>query len=685
MRTKMKEDCAKHAVTNSNRLTLRSCEKKKFGMMWILFIFCMFFSSSVSLVQGKNLANKNKIDQNNVNNETISCNICKKNKIMMQPLHILPKGIFVFINNVDTCKELEQNAQTGQTYNKNQCRVLRRSKRIKELCGCKLPPSTIPETIDTTLVPTSTPTSVPTSVPTSLILGTMIQTTNQILVRLFRVPGIMSDTIRTRYTDILQVIIADHLVNTAVLVDKLSVNLIQQQAEQPERPLFDESKTLKKSTNELTNIAAGIGTLEDIAKLNSTKTTYYWLDTWINVTGMVSESHEQSPLNVDNIIQIITNNQTILITKLKSSDLRYFYNLQKITVSDPLSLKDSNNISTTPPEPIIDNITNNSSTKETTTTQKPSNKRKVVFITILIIILIVVFVVTFIICYRCLKKTKGNNKIDHSNANPELLRRSHSRYSNDSQKSTSNTDDDKEKIKKSFRSSFNAIHEKKKENIIAVQGSQENDNESRNTPPEKTSPALSVISEATTNDDDTVTRTNVNSTSSLENKIGGKSISYSWDIDAYSSDYDPPKSEASADKLNYNPIGEYQSQTRYGSQTLESLDTKILSGEGTLSSESSAASKLRKYCLSTKTIIAPRGKLNVTVDTTSEGPVVYKVNDANNALAGKLLPGDIIISINGIDTRSMSSNDMRDLMIQSLDKVKIIKVLREDFSSMMKK
>jgi C-terminal processing protease CtpA/Prc len=82
------------------------------------------------------------------------------------------------------------------------------------------------------------------------------------------------------------------------------------------------------------------------------------------------------------------------------------------------------------------------------------------------------------------------------------------------------------------------------------------------------------------------------------------------------------------------------------------------------------------YCVATVTISAPPGRLGIVIDTTNEGPLVYHVLD-DSPLLNKLHPGDFIISMNDVDTRSMSSSQLSDIIRQTSESYRMLTVLRE--------
>ena len=58
---------------------------------------------------------------------------------------------------------------------------------------------------------------------------------------------------------------------------------------------------------------------------------------------------------------------------------------------------------------------------------------------------------------------------------------------------------------------------------------------------------------------------------------------------------------------------------------------------------------------------APPGKLNIIIQSTKDGPCVHSVYE-NSALAGQLFPGDLIIAVDNVDTRSMLADQVMKIM-----------------------
>lgn len=79
----------------------------------------------------------------------------------------------------------------------------------------------------------------------------------------------------------------------------------------------------------------------------------------------------------------------------------------------------------------------------------------------------------------------------------------------------------------------------------------------------------------------------------------------------------------------------------------------------------------------TKTVLAPSGKLGIVIDTTVEGPVVHKVNPGSR-LEGQVLPGDVIVAIDNVDTRAMSASAITALMVKTASQKRTLTVRRVD-------
>ena len=77
-----------------------------------------------------------------------------------------------------------------------------------------------------------------------------------------------------------------------------------------------------------------------------------------------------------------------------------------------------------------------------------------------------------------------------------------------------------------------------------------------------------------------------------------------------------------------------------------------------------------------RTIVAPPGKLGVSIDTTLEGPMVHAVKP-QSPMAGTLFPGDVIVAIDNVDTRAMSVSAFQSLIIRTANSWRELTVLSE--------
>jgi len=74
-------------------------------------------------------------------------------------------------------------------------------------------------------------------------------------------------------------------------------------------------------------------------------------------------------------------------------------------------------------------------------------------------------------------------------------------------------------------------------------------------------------------------------------------------------------------------------------------------------------------------ISAPTGKLGIVIDTSREGPIVHRVKKESQ-LSNKIFPGDIIISIDEVDTRAMSVSEVSALMVKTAKQNRTLVVRR---------
>ena len=58
---------------------------------------------------------------------------------------------------------------------------------------------------------------------------------------------------------------------------------------------------------------------------------------------------------------------------------------------------------------------------------------------------------------------------------------------------------------------------------------------------------------------------------------------------------------------------------------------------------------------------APSGPLGIIIDTTPEGPMIHSLKEGSQ-LGGKVNVGDLIVGLDGVDTRNMSAKTFTRLM-----------------------
>jgi hypothetical protein len=71
---------------------------------------------------------------------------------------------------------------------------------------------------------------------------------------------------------------------------------------------------------------------------------------------------------------------------------------------------------------------------------------------------------------------------------------------------------------------------------------------------------------------------------------------------------------------------------------------------------------------------APPGKLHIVIHSTKDGPAVHTVKDGSS-LEGHIFPGDLIISVDNVDTRSFTAEQVMKMMASKSDRERKITVL----------
>ena len=111
-------------------------------------------------------------------------------------------------------------------------------------------------------------------------------------------------------------------------------------------------------------------------------------------------------------------------------------------------------------------------------------------------------------------------------------------------------------------------------------------------------------------------------------------------------------------------------------QTDATEDSVLYDSNGDLkeNNESSANSKDLSNIVC-RDCFAPPGKLQIVIHSTKDGPAVHTVKDGSS-LEGDIFPGDLIISVDNIDTRTFTAEEVMKMMASKGDKERKITVLR---------
>jgi len=94
-----------------------------------------------------------------------------------------------------------------------------------------------------------------------------------------------------------------------------------------------------------------------------------------------------------------------------------------------------------------------------------------------------------------------------------------------------------------------------------------------------------------------------------------------------------------------------------------------------LSANYSSASEKDPSNIVCRDCYAPPGKLNIVIHSTKDGPAVHTVKDGSS-LEGEIYPGDLIISVDNLDTRTCTAEEIMNMMASKGDQERKITVLR---------
>ena len=128
------------------------------------------------------------------------------------------------------------------------------------------------------------------------------------------------------------------------------------------------------------------------------------------------------------------------------------------------------------------------------------------------------------------------------------------------------------------------------------------------------------------------------------------------------------------DHITSDNFGSTQIETALGELKLTKSELEILSSNLRSSGDDESESNENVGSTDrTRTVLAPAGKLGIIIDTTIDGPVVHNVKNGS-PLSGNIFPGDIIVAIDGVDTRAMSASDITAIMVKTANQNRILTV-----------
>ena len=96
----------------------------------------------------------------------------------------------------------------------------------------------------------------------------------------------------------------------------------------------------------------------------------------------------------------------------------------------------------------------------------------------------------------------------------------------------------------------------------------------------------------------------------------------------------------------------------------------------TLVTTGSTSSSLRSDMISRR-VVAPPGRLGITVDTTVDGAAVHAIHE-QSPLRGFLFPGDLILSINNTSTRGITGDQLRTILTETARQRREMEVASRD-------
>eukprot|EP00536_Pseudo-nitzschia_multiseries_P005036 jgi/Psemu1/303080/fgenesh1_kg.91_\ len=93
------------------------------------------------------------------------------------------------------------------------------------------------------------------------------------------------------------------------------------------------------------------------------------------------------------------------------------------------------------------------------------------------------------------------------------------------------------------------------------------------------------------------------------------------------------------------------------------------------SSDASSTEEKNPSNIVCRDIFAPPGKLHIVIHSTKDGPEVHTVKD-ESSMEGEIFPGDLIIAVDDVDTRTCTAEEVMEIMASKGDQERKISVLR---------
>lgn len=706
---------------------------------FVLLICYVILSCSKVRGQTRNnttlFSDNNDNDNNNIfvqdyRNYTRPCNICPTNDYYMSSsMNIIPETLIDFFSistnqGIKTCFDLKQLAQLGETFTISQCVSLRNNINLINLCGCisNAPSNLSPESIT---IPSTSPTLIqrqptfsslsddtnhsgsrifaPSSSPTNVFLHNdsssddnnnmeYIFIESSITIRLFHVSEPMRDTTMLSFISLLDLFIEQQWLASTdmILCKKVILTMLNQTM------IFSKNNNdhQRRRHRLLRNLEDNNSNNKNASISTDDQDGYFPLDTNFNITIVVQQKsitpetnhvytlkqqsnndvEDSIVLNITDIFSNIIGNGELLIHNLQydKSIRSYFMRVHQIVVIDA-------NNAAVPSPPSLENQSN--------TTSEPTTNTRSFFWTSSAASVLFLMIITSRYIYL-----HHSNKVDDCDqsylecAPPPLSSlTAYGREDNEKPECSPNDDSVKSRtIPNNNRSNWMAFRYCSPLETENSEGSETVDDEDDSPRFHTIKDSLTIISNKIFDQskymknpklilDDYENKNNNEGEDCPNNRLSTylrhtitnenrNSCKKSSELNAFEEDLSSLSSQSTS----------YHSHSRNVYLQLANIlgETRLLTVNKAMPTEDSI------YCLATVTVEAPPGRLGIVIDTTNDGPLVYHVLD-DSPLLNKILPGDFMIGMNDVDTRSMSSNQLSDIIRQTSESYRMLTVLRE--------